>query len=372
MAFFNEVSKDDSNSFILSIKEMLNKSFIYIQKLMTRTNKEIIEFLFLGNENEEEEEEGENYMNNNQFEEKKDLDINLEKQDIENFELLKNLLKLMQLFCEGHNLCWQNFFREQIINDIATPFTCNFIALIAKFFSNYIKFINFKCIDLGNYLIDFLIESIQGPCIENQLLLCKSKIIVSCKDFLSKFDSNIDYQRVGIFNEDKQKEIHNILTKSTNLLVSLIEGKANSEIINLLCENLDFTFLFKKLTYEFESFLNRLSENTGKLRLEKYFDSNLMEAFNIKIFIETLSSYNKNVKSLVYETSFLPNFKTAFDFFNKHTTSIEIVFNGDLVKIFFPIQPICRFVKFYFNSFKFNFFLKKNFKKIMNKKNTRY
>lgn len=32
----------------------------------------------------------------------------------------------------------------------------------------------------------------------------------------------------------------------------------------------------------------------------------------------------------------------ALDFFKSHTASIEIVFKGDLVRVYFPIQPVCR------------------------------
>ena len=61
----------------------------------------------------------------------------------------------------------------------------NFIQFTAHLFGKLIKFINIKCFILGDQIIDFLIESLQGPCKRNQSELARNKIVDYVKDALS-------------------------------------------------------------------------------------------------------------------------------------------------------------------------------------------
>lgn len=181
------------------------------------------------------------------------LQETLDEEEQAELTFLRRLFRLLQLFCEGHNLNMQNHLREQKIEGVQSGRSFNFINLTALIMSNYIKFVNVHCIQLGDQILDFLIESIQGPCRENQLDLCRSKIIDVSKDFLAKFQRQGDYERGGFVKEEQKDAINDLMTKSTTLLVSLIEGVTNMEIVNMLCENLDMNFLLNRLK---EAFLN--------------------------------------------------------------------------------------------------------------------
>jgi hypothetical protein len=76
------------------------------------------------------------------------------------------ILRFLQLFCEGHNLKMQNMLRVQPHVFLANKHV-NFIEIGAKFLRSFVKFNNVSCIDLGEQILDFLLETVQGPCQEN-------------------------------------------------------------------------------------------------------------------------------------------------------------------------------------------------------------
>ena len=167
---------------------------------------------------------------------------------------LIQVYRLLQLFCEGHNSTLQNYLRVQTQEGRVNGKSFNFIGFASHFFGNLEKFINIHCVELGDQLIEFLIESLQGPCLENQLDLSRNKIVDFVKDFVSLFPSDIDYRRRG-FSKETNKQIDDIMTKSTTLLISLLEGNNNQEIRSQLCDNLDFKFLKRKLEDQYVSYI---------------------------------------------------------------------------------------------------------------------
>ena len=68
-----------------------------------------------------------------------------------------------------------------------------------------------------------------------------------------------------------------------------------------------------------------------------------MEAFNVYILLITLSNYNQYVKSILKNTT-EEDLVNALEFFQYHTSSIEVLFKGKLARIYFPVQPICRYL----------------------------
>ena len=185
-------------------------------------------------------------------------------------------------------------------------------------------------------VLDFLIESVQGPCIENQITLCRVKIVDICKDFLAKFKLVGNYSRLGIFNDYQKNRLNILFKKSIKLLVSLLEGTINSEIIESLNE-LDFVFLFELLSKEYENSLKKKFIS----KIGFYFNEEQMECFNIFILLKTLSDINPVVGELLNSQENYSHY-LAIKFYEKNTGSIEILFKGKLLKIYFPIQPICK------------------------------
>jgi len=67
--------------------------------------------------------------------------------------------------------------------DALTTRNINFIKYSSNVLGSFVKFINAHCIELGEQVIDFLIDAVQGPCKENQLELREGKIVEFIKDF---------------------------------------------------------------------------------------------------------------------------------------------------------------------------------------------
>ncbi len=61
----------------------------------------------------------------------------------------------------------QNYLRQQVIKEKKIIRSINMIEFGAGLFCEYIKFYNTLNIELGEYILDFLIEVVQGPCCEN-------------------------------------------------------------------------------------------------------------------------------------------------------------------------------------------------------------
>lgn len=74
---------------------------------------------------------------------------------------------------------------------------------------------NVHCIDLGNQIIEFLIEATQGPCFINQKELSRNKIVDFVKTLLSLMPSPIDYERRGFLEEDDIQDINKLMTSSS-------------------------------------------------------------------------------------------------------------------------------------------------------------
>lgn len=257
----------------------------------------------------------------------------------------------------------QNILREQ--NHSKKGHNFNFVLFSASCFQSFIKFVNIFSMDIGNQLLDFMIESIQGPCRENQILFCKNKVIDTCKDFLAKFQRKFDYNKIGFINVEEIDEVNNVVTKSSKLLYSLIEGEVGPEIMRLLYEGLDFNFILNRLKEEFITYLERInvkSPNNGLLldaksleldeinaKLPDHFDDDLMEAFNLYLLIITLADplinkeSSEDIKKILEKVSDVMTLK-CLEFFKFHTKSIEVTFKKSIIRVYFPVHPICRLI----------------------------
>lgn len=81
----------------------------------------------------------------------------------------------------------QNYFRKQVQQGIVNGKTINFLKLTVIQFGTFLRFLNVESISLGKQMINFLIESMQGPCVKNQESLANSKIVDFTKTLLQKF-----------------------------------------------------------------------------------------------------------------------------------------------------------------------------------------
>jgi hypothetical protein len=105
---------------------------------------------------------------------------------------LVSCYRLLQLFCEGHYIDMQEYLRVQKQGGQINVKSINFISQIAMHFGIFIRIINSECIKVGSQLLDFLIESLQGPCLNNQQCLTSSKIVDFIKELMKIFQKKQD------------------------------------------------------------------------------------------------------------------------------------------------------------------------------------
>lgn len=161
-----------------------------------------------------------------------DLETSLESNDEEvltparALRYLQLILRFMQLLCENHNIHLQDQLREQYnIDGNQNGKTYDFISLIARMLGEFYKIFSANTCDMGQQMLDSLIEFIQGPCPGNQAALIDAKIIDSSRDFLAGFEKPSEFLPLG-FTEDEEdiEKIAEFKSKIVTLLLSLLEG----------------------------------------------------------------------------------------------------------------------------------------------------
>ena len=118
------------------------------------------------------------------------------KTDMENLNIIKDLLRFLQLLAENHNITLQNFLREQTTNRLSYNFVnilVEYLSMLLGKLSNIHEnnqefteyFINLYFQRLLS-LLDTICEFLQGPCQKNQEYLISTKIIESFDKILDE------------------------------------------------------------------------------------------------------------------------------------------------------------------------------------------
>ena len=343
LAYFEE--EEESNS-LLRIRQLMLSSFAVVAKNMAEKNMQTTSSYLSkvqktrGETNLEEDREQVLQTIRNEVE---NLDIN--------YALCKCIFKFLQLLCEGHNIRVQNCLRQQ--SSVSSLYECNFIASTANLWGSYIKVVNPDCEDLGVLILNFLIESIQGPCEGNQKELYQNKMIEYTKDFMSDFLAERDYAVRG-FDATNSVCLDALILKSIKVLHSMQEANSSRETYLRMGVNIDLGYLMKKLTNEFTSIMGEVKvdldttvDTTQLFHLDakiegKVFDARFSEAFEIFFFLSTINDYTGCYNRAISELRGLE--AHVYAFFASHSATIEIVFNDSIQKEFFVVHPACKFL----------------------------
>lgn len=109
-------------------------------------------------------------------------------------------------------------------NDAVNPKSIDFISKGCLKFGQFLRFLNSDCLSLGSQILEFLIESIQGPCPKNQIALTESKVVEFTKQLMQMFSKESDYKLRGLNTQKLVDDANYLVSKSTKLLFSLLEG----------------------------------------------------------------------------------------------------------------------------------------------------
>lgn len=349
-AFAKCFDEDIDSSVLEKVKMHLTDSFEFVRKNMKEWNNLTLKLFYIRFDSLSRQKEAQEAEVSMAF---KLLFIRRDIEQVEeHYQICLLIFKFMQLLCEGHNKELQNMLRQQNGgNPIANQKSINFISLTSGLWGTFIKFINPTCVELGSIMLDFVIESTQGPCELNQKEFYHNKVVDYSKDFMNDFSTDREFESKGFRGQSKE-QINDLITKTIRMLNALLEANNDKLILDSISQNIDPGYLLKKLTSKFLTIFEELKlekdhKHYSTDMLQKYlkpteFEDTFSEAFEIYFFIQntedSTGGYTKHIKDLK------GLHKLVYDFFKHNTGQIEIIFQGDIQRLYFMIHPICRYL----------------------------
>lgn len=386
------VQQDPNNIIMMKLKRLLVEQFALTKKFIGEKNAKLAMIYKLNQRNmqkellekaheeehkkaaaghghhhhhvkEEEDEEDENLLTIDESVDQKDGDEGKPDNKVDEMFLVNQtktqsitrcmrMLRFLQLLTEGHHTELQNYLREQVLlNGVTNQKSFDFVSYLAQMMAMYEKqFINCYSCNLGMQLIDTLIEFVQGPCKQNQRRLVEAKIIDCCRDLIQQGQQSKNELKLRGFTTEQKEEWHNALKMSAiKLLLSLIEGSVDMDIYRQIADSLDdFMILIKRMSIIFDTFIvddlglpaETSVEQVNKSLRRDSFLGNIIEGFDIFTLINQLAIALPDVRDIMK-----PYMQTnAYLFFKYHTGNVEIQKENDIMTIYFPIQPVTRFL----------------------------
>lgn len=167
-------------------------------------------------------------------------------------DLCKEFLHLLQLFCDGCYAPFQNYLREQ--DESKQRVSVDLISELGHFLTNLQDVEDIKsklessqdqdkeAASVTLQCLETLKEACQGPCKENQAILGEGERVYRFLNWL-----------LNCKNEslESDSQYSHIFSKAIEFLHSLLEGNLNPEVSRCMIEELDLYSLMKKSTYIF-------------------------------------------------------------------------------------------------------------------------
>lgn len=292
---------------------------------------------------------------------------------------IKDILRFLQLTCEGHNILNQQY----LSNQKKSTKSINLVLECLSYIVHLKKYIDYSNITIAMQCFDSLNEFIQGPCVENQILLNQTQIYQLANDLLNH-EVSIEIEKD--YNDNismDEKYIRNIITginqqiveknimryedlielkmKVVALLISQVSESRVESIAEMMKNTLNLEIIFEQI--------NRLLSKSHKEKVKKQFESEIRcyilydyeEYISIK-FEEKLNEIYEKEEELCYQYYILLNYLSTFEessqgYIRKRlkklnekefktlevgTGRIEVIRNDKLEKIYFRIPEFTK------------------------------
>jgi len=355
-SFSKALQADSENIFLVQVHQSLSRCFDLVRKeensKLHVSQKELSDKSILNNTSVSEASSSDEELQVGEGIDKTDEEYRLEKEHFAPFGRLINMLRFLQLLCEGHFSSMQDQLREQWIGGTLHGKSVDFVLIISGYLGTYTKILHFSNIRLGYQLLDTLTEMVQGPCRGNQRLLSQPKSIDTCRDLLTCLKHSSD-QAVRGFRITSQRQISALKSKTVNFLLSLLEGDADVEITRQIADSLDVRRCKERMLEVFKTFVaeqgldftSSVLSTVDRSLTRESFEGAIEEGFNLYILLRKLADDYPPAQEFVSPKSFLDDEElVAFTFFKRHTARIEVVIEGRLQRTYFPIPPICSYI----------------------------
>lgn len=147
---------------------------------------------------------------------------------------------------------------------------------------------------------------------------------------------------------DDAESLNEFMQSLTILLNTFFEGEQSKEIKSYMADILDIEFLFKKLRQSYQMILDSNAANQTesetqiiqRIMKKSLWPEDVAKSFPlfflIKIFTSIDPKWKESVETLDPETL------KAYNFFKDNSGHVEIVFQGQIEKMYFIIHPCCQ------------------------------
>eukprot|EP01135_Chromosphaera_perkinsii_P006243 Nk52_evm4s470 gene=Nk52_evmTU4s470 len=260
---------------------------------------------------------------------------------------IRNLLRYLQLLCEGHNLENQNLIREQ--RHVGKSFnlvkdTITYLLAACGNSSTLEVNINASNGELINQALSTLVEYCQGPCLENQELVLyseESTLEVLIGLILSDLTS---------LGENSKLLALSLRENAATLLLSTLEQRTQSNMARTILGPMDVAQVGGMIEKLFNSYKELKAMESDVHHGEgnsEVTEQTLQVAHTIYLLMCSLSHCSEEVSELIAISSpeSLENDigrLKALEYFCLNTGRVEINRGGMLERIFFPIPDVCR------------------------------
>eukprot|EP00004_Rigifila_ramosa_P001596 TRINITY_DN1154_c0_g1_i2.p1 TRINITY_DN1154_c0_g1~~TRINITY_DN1154_c0_g1_i2.p1 ORF type:complete len:2503 (+),score=673.94 TRINITY_DN1154_c0_g1_i2:327-7511(+) len=239
------------------------------------------------------------------------------------------LLRFLQLFAEGHNLELQNYMRVQTYSRNSY----DLLLEIVKLLQAVEKKITRENVGMIVQLFETLTEFVQGPCPENQQALAQGQLLAICNRIVPL-----------IFSLNREEE-HDLKGNLIKTLLSMLEARRDSVVHDQMKAILQGKVLRNELATVLQRY-NELTTERLKSKVSIWQAKDPTQALSEKLMEEGNDLY----ALLVILGERDPDFKvdqssveevSAFNFFSKTMGKVEVLWEGMLEKVYFPVPPMC-------------------------------
>jgi hypothetical protein len=177
----------------------------------------------------------------------------------EDYIRLDLVFRLLQLFTEGHNNNMQNLIRDQ--SSIGCRNSHNLLQQSVEYLTavaqnrQQLKVMAAGDAEDAVRVLDFLIESIQGPCAANQELLANSVMVDICSTIISFPIST----KVPVVDRKNLKAL------AAKALLSLLEGREDMLVVSQLAQKLEPKSIRRRIVKIHKEYLNLQSISNGSV-----------------------------------------------------------------------------------------------------------
>jgi len=242
------------------------------------------------------------------------------------FGVVQSLLRLLQMMCENQNKTFQEFLAKQqgcLLSVDVTHEVANLLAEAQHSICDY----SAPCI---LQILETTIEFLQGPCYTNQKALADSTLILVCNNLLNSHSE---------FDDLQQQYKSDLFQATLRVLSTLLERRPDKFIHMRMASTLSPQLLQGILDQAYETF------QTGDPTEKREAKETMTEIFALQV---ALSSYSPNFSPGMSEAIAGTDQKEQLmeqvervSTLTKQMGNIEIMWDGQLQKLVFPIPPMC-------------------------------